>query len=504
MKKLVMIILGLLKAAVEMAERLIGKLESIKWKKSRKGGKRFWNRGIDIPVLYVFYAVAVLILVQSFLLFGDFTTFISHAIITLGIFGFYLFALYHASYEVWSDLSSTVLLMFLTLLNIYGIFICGIYGFESIFPATSTVLIAALVFSKVTTSIFAIFSILLSFVFLTTKNWHYFAIYMLSSFAAVLFSAKINSRRDVIHAGLKLSVINVIIVALARELYILEFSNVGIIIAMFSGVLVSIVNLLFLPLIESVFGRLSPISLVEISDTNRPILKKMMVEAPGTYHHSMVTAALAEAACNAIGASGRLARVGAYYHDIGKLFKPEYFIENQLFISNPHDIVEPSMSGMVLMAHVKEGVELARKNRMNRKIIEFIEEHHGTSLIIQFYQKAIKKDISIDESDFRYSGVKPRSMESAVLMLADSVEAASRSIEALKPSAISNMVRKIINNKFVDGQLNDSPLTLRDIEIISEVMTRTLSGILHVRYQRTEKPETLSETASPSGEEQKT
>lgn len=488
MKSAVAIILKALRALTEKFQRLIEMLESINWKKSRESPPKLWIKDVNIPSLYLFGGVAVFLMIQNFAVFKDWMQFLSHSIMAVGLLGFFGFTIYKTSPDVWSDCNSSLLLVFLLMVNIYGIFLGEVLGLSALFSSTAIVLLFSLVFPKSISAVFSIFSILISFVFLPLKNWHYFIIYIISAFGAILFSSAVQSRRDVIHAGFKISVINVIIVALGRELEGLEFSNVNILLALTSGIFASAVNLMFLPHIESAFSILSPISLVEMSDTNKPLLKRMMLEAPGTYHHSLITASLAEAACDAIGASGALARVGAYYHDIGKLFKPEYFIENQVFSSNPHDTVSPSMSGMVLMAHVKEGVELARKNKLNKKIIEFIDEHHGTSLIVQFFHKAVRKDISVEERDFRYSGVKPRSRETAVVMLADSVEAASRGMASLKPAAVADMVKKVINNKFVDGQLNDSPLTLRDLETIAEVMSRVLCGVLHVRYQQQGKP----------------
>jgi len=392
--------------------------------------------------------------------------------------------------DISSEPSLYILAVFLLLVNNFVFLISEVYGIQYLFLSSGIVFMAALLMPPALSVVFAVLVQIILLPFYTLVGGSiavlFPALLMSSAMAALIFvvSPPISSRVAIISYGIKISAVNTAIFAFTRELFGGNFAGVEIYYALVSGLVASAFVLIFLPIVELIFKRLSPVSLVELSDINKPLMKQMMLSAPGTYHHSLITASLAEAAADAIGASGALARVGAYYHDIGKLFKPEYFIENQIYSGNPHDEVTPTMSGMVLMAHVKEGVELARRYRLNPRIIDFIEEHHGTSLIIQFYHKAIIKDINVKEKDFRYDGLRPRTRETAVVMLADSVEAASRTLSALKPSAISDMVKKVVNNKFVDGQLNDSPLTLRDIEIITDTMIRTLCGILHVRYQK--------------------
>jgi cyclic-di-AMP phosphodiesterase PgpH len=194
---------------------------------------------------------------------------------------------------------------------------------------------------------------------------------------------------------------------------------------------------------------------------------------------------LAEAAADAIGANSLLVRVGAYYHDIGKMLKPEYFTENQIVPGNKHDQLEPSMSRLVILNHVKEGVELAQKYKLNQKIIDFIPQHHGTSLIHYFYQKAISESESenVEEENYRYPGPKPQTKETAIVLLADSVEGATRSLDEHTPQKIEDVVRKIINNKFIDGQLDECNLTLREIDTIASTFMRVLSAMYHSRIK---------------------
>jgi len=246
-----------------------------------------------------------------------------------------------------------------------------------------------------------------------------------------------------------------------------------------------------LPVFEYLFGIVTNISLLELSDFNHPIMRSMILRAPGTYHHSLVVGNLSEAAAEAIGANALLARIGAYYHDIGKIQKAEYFSENQIPLGSKHDELVPSMSKLVITSHVKDGEDLAKKYRLNHRIVDFITEHHGTSSVYYFYRRALEnaegEEPQIQEDGFRYTGPKPQSKETAIVLLADSVEAASRALREPMPTRIEELVHKIINNKFIDRQLDECDLTLRDLEKIAEVFGRILSGIYHTRITYPEK-----------------
>lgn len=245
-----------------------------------------------------------------------------------------------------------------------------------------------------------------------------------------------------------------------------------------------------LKVFEYLFGVVTNFSLLELADFNQPLLKRLILEAPGTYHHSLVVSNLSEAAADSIGAHSLLTRVGAYYHDIGKMVKPEYFTENQLGCGNKHDNIEPSMSRLVILNHVKDGMELARKYRLNKAIIDFIPQHHGTGLIYYFYQKSLEgaeKGEEISEENFRYPGPKPQTRETAITLLADSVEGATRALDDPNPRNIEETVKKIVNNKFIDGQLDECNLTLREIDKICSTFTRVLSSMYHGRVKYPEK-----------------
>jgi len=236
---------------------------------------------------------------------------------------------------------------------------------------------------------------------------------------------------------------------------------------------------------EYLFDLTTDATLLELSALNRPLLRDLALQAPGTYHHSIVVGTLSESAAEAIGANSLLARVGAYYHDIGKAEMAEYFVENQRGGKNPHEKLTPNMSLLVILNHVKRGVEIAEENNIPREVRDFIPEHHGTNVVSYFYKKALEKggDEEVHESDFRYPGPKPQSKETGIVMLADAVEAACRSLRDPSISRLRSMVNGIVEERFKKGELAECPLTLRDLNLIKESFIRTLTGIFHGRTQ---------------------
>jgi len=265
-----------------------------------------------------------------------------------------------------------------------------------------------------------------------------------------------------------------------------------------SGIISAFMVMGTLPVFEHLFNIVTGISLLEISDLNHPLLKKLLIHAPGTYHHSLLVGNLSETAGRAIGANSLLLRAGSYYHDIGKMKKSKYFSENWTDTRDKHSKLAPSMSSLIILNHIKEGVELAKQNRMNPVIIDFIREHHGTSLMYFFYQQAVnsvkKKDTTekekkVMEQSFRYPGPKPQTKETAILMLADSVEAAARALNQPTPSRIKGLVQQVIEDKFIDGQLDECDLTLMDLNKIRSSFIHVLTGIHHLRVAYPEKAE---------------
>ncbi|MFT5303541.1 MAG: putative nucleotidyltransferase with HDIG domain, partial [Mariniblastus sp.] len=254
-----------------------------------------------------------------------------------------------------------------------------------------------------------------------------------------------------------------------------------------------------LPFLERLFDVQTDLSLLELSDANHPLLKELVQRAPGTYNHSINVASMGEAAAEAIDANGLLCRVGAYFHDVGKLRKPEYFIENQAGGPNKHDDLVPTMSTLVIIAHVKDGVEIARKHRLPQRIIDLIEQHHGTTLVEYFYRRAEKQNreeqqqhgeenyVPLDESDFRYPGPRPQTPEAAVMMLADTVESACRALREPAPARIENLVREIAKKKFEDGQFEDCDITIKQLYTIQESLIKSLNAMYHARVKYPEK-----------------
>ncbi len=310
----------------------------------------------------------------------------------------------------------------------------------------------------------------------------------MSSLAGAHWVRHVTERSSLFGAGLRLGLFNfVLIFALhlmttrpfdLQLLYKLGFGFAG-------GLVAAVMVTGIVPLVESIFRYTTNIKLLELANMNNPVLRDLMIQAPGTYHHSIIVGNLAEAAAENIGVNPLMVRVAAYYHDIGKIKKPLYFIENIGGQENRHDKLAPSMSVLILMAHVKDGVEMARENRLGKALTDIIRQHHGTSMMKFFYDRAkIKADPvveQINERDYRYPGPKPQTREAALIMLADVIEAASRTLSDPTPARIQGMVQKIINNIFIDGQLDECELTLKDIHNIAKSFNLVLGGIFHYR-----------------------
>jgi len=343
--------------------------------------------------------------------------------------------------------------------------------------------------------------------FLFGNSFELFLFALLSSLAGAHWVRHLTVRTSMFRAGARLSMFNFMTIlaihlVAGQELGIgllfeLGFGLLG---GLFAAVLVSGI----IPLIESAFRYTTNLKLVELANMNNPLLRELMIQAPGTYHHSIIVGNLAEAAAETIGANPLLARVAAYYHDIGKAKKPLYFIENVSGGENKHDKLTPSMSALILMAHLKDGVEMATEQHLGGALIDIIREHHGTSLMKFFYERAKQREErEIDEYDYRYPGPKPQTREAAVIMLADAVEAASRTLTDPTPPRIQGMVQKIVNNIFIDGQLDECELTLKDLHNIAKSFNRVLGGIFHHRvdYPEPVSKERVDKGARKNGED---
>ncbi len=349
-------------------------------------------------------------------------------------------------------------------------------------PITIIPMLSVLLFNNLEIAYFLSLGTSLSLAILAPEPFKAWFIFMTSCACAILMVTGARKRTQVIQAGFIASLTQLASLILLEYFWINQTQRYLVILA--NGLLCGIITLGILPLFEYLLRTVTNISLLELADSNHPILQRMILEAPGTYHHSLIVGNLSDAACSAVGANGLLARIGAYYHDIGKLQKPEYFIENQDVRKNAHDTLSPTMSKLIIMNHIKEGLELAKKYNLSPILWDFIQQHHGNSLVYYFYRRALEgkeEDQEITEEGFRYPGPKPNTPETAIVLLADSVEAATRSLADPTPDKIAEMVHKVINNKFIDGQLDECELTLKDIEKISGIFTKILSSIYHSR-----------------------
>lgn len=354
--------------------------------------------------------------------------------------------------------------------------------------ALGTMMLALLVTQLEIIWMFSVFMAVIIGVLLNF-SFTFMLVTLIASIAAARGVHSFKKRNDIYYSGIRTGLIQMLLIGVltylagGERLWFNVFWNS---MAGFgSGVIASMACMSLIPIFESVFNFTTDVRLLELSNLNHPLLKEMIVKAPGTYHHCIVVGTMCESACEEINANALLAKVGAYYHDIGKSLHPEYFVENQKKEYNPHDHISPNMSKTILVAHVKDGVEMGERYKLGKPIIDIIQQHHGTSLIAYFYNKAKQSENEAlhcaTESEFRYPGPKPQFKEAGVVMIADSIEAAARSLDEPTPVRLQNIVKNVIHNKFMDGQLEDCALTLRDLKIIEKSFIRTLLTIYHQR-----------------------
>jgi putative nucleotidyltransferase with HDIG domain len=334
-----------------------------------------------------------------------------------------------------------------------------------------------------------------------SSSFVYLLVAAIGGIAAARGVHSCQKRNDIYIAGIRTGLVNGLVLTMVTflqppgEAGYLNHLMWNVPLGFLGGVLSSMVAMAFIPLLESIFNYTTDVKLLELSSLNHPLMKEMIVKAPGTYHHSLVVGSMCEAAAEEIGANPLLAKVMAYYHDIGKMEHAQYFIENQRPGHNAHDHISPNMSKTILIAHVKDGAEMGYRHKLGRAIIDGILQHHGTTLISYFYNRAIEEqneDIdTIREDDFRYPGPKPQFKEAALLMVADSIEAAARSLEEPTAARLTSLVKNIIQNKFLDGQLDQCDLTFRDLSMIENCYRRAILGVYH---QRVDYPQPTSRT----------
>ncbi len=363
-------------------------------------------------------------------------------------------------------------------------------------PISAGAMVAGIFFGVTLSLIFSLLLCLFAGMLLG-RDFGLFLYFLIGSFVAIHGVCPCRNRIVPIRAGLLVGCTNVALIVLGTLLQD-EWSFFRVVTNVFfgfsGGILAGIMVTGFTPLAEIVFGYTTDIKLLEWVTMDQPLLQELMVQAPGTYHHSIIVGNMVEAAAKSIGANSLLAKVAAYYHDIGKIKKPVYFIENQFDSENRHEKLAPSMSSLILISHVKEGIEVAKQYRLGKPIIDIISQHHGTSLISFFYNKAQEARQKartskgaelppIDIDDFRYPGPKPQTKEAGLVMLADIVEAACRSLNDPTPARIQGMVNRLINNVFSDGQLGQCELTLKDLHQIAKHFHQILATVHHRRIQ---------------------
>jgi len=395
--------------------------------------------------------------------------------------------------SIWSDVKQTIVLMLVLTLTLA--LCCGtiLIGTAYLAPlAMGAMLLTGLLGSRVALAGNFALAIIVSALSAGSSNTystemvHLLLTGLISGTFAVFFLKGKPQRIQVLVCGLGVSVINLLVML---AIGMMTNNDLGTVLSnsawsMGGGLAAAVISLGLQPLFETAFNLATPSKLLEWTNPNQPLSRKLLLEASGTYHHSLIVANLAEAAAEAIGANPLLVRAGAYYHDVGKLKRPMYFKENQKG-DNPHDHTDPYVSAAIVTAHTRDGLQLAKKYRLPVEIQDIIMEHHGDTPVMFFYHKALQQPDgkAVDVKDFRYDGRRPRSKESAIIMLADTVEAAVRALPDPTPKNIEAAIERLIRGKLEDGQLSESPLTLKDIDKISESFAQSLNGAFHERIE---------------------
>ena len=402
--------------------------------------------------------------------------------ICLVIMGLYLKRL---DKKLWASNSTIFLISLIAVITlVITMVVKNISSYLIILPA-GTMLISILVSTRVAILSNIMMSILAGF--LGGFDMSVVAIMLLTGILGAEMVSRTHHRSTFILAGFAVSLVSLLIIfsigILNRE-DIYRMLNNGMYGAI-GGILSAVLTIGTLPFFESTFDIITPLKLLELSNPNQPILRRLLIEAPGTYYHSILVGNLAEEAAEEIGANPLLCRVGAYYHDIGKLKRPYFFKENQITKDNPHDKITANLSTLVITSHVKDGVEIARKSKLPSAVVRIIEEHHGNTLVAYFYHKALNTEgtEAVEEGKFRYPFRKPQTQEAAIVMLADSVEAYIRSLSEPTQDQVEQGVRKIIKDKLNDAQLDGCDLTLKDLEMIGQAFMKVLAGIFHERIE---------------------
>ena len=332
-----------------------------------------------------------------------------------------------------------------------------------------------------------LFSFVLTFtnILVLSREESWLLVMIAVALVAIYKADNLTSRSDIIKISLFLGIFQAVVsvsYGLVNQLNLVLLMTI-IIFSVFGGLITGVISLGVLPYFENTFDILTNMRLLELSDFSHTLLKQLLVKAPGTFHHSIMVGALAEGAAESIGANATFARIASYYHDIGKMKRPEFFVENQRDGVNPHNKIKPSLSALILTSHTKDGYIMGKQNKLPKEILDVILEHHGTTLVQFFYYKALENGEKVVESNFRYSGPKPKTKESGIILMADTVEAAVRTLEDKSREGIENFIRYLIRTKIDDNQLSDSALTLGEIEKVIQAFVNTLQGVYHERIK---------------------
>jgi putative nucleotidyltransferase with HDIG domain len=409
------------------------------------------------------------------------------------VFVFFLYAIFLAIFNrrLMTDTRKAAILCILTVVSYVVTVIAQLININ-IDPIFLFVILGAILLSPKNAIVYGVFLSLL-LVSVTTAQQEFISreslvtllAMLCGSFFAVYMLKDMRYRSRLLAAGIVAAVPGVIftVILWLSNIYNVQQALASAAIIAASGVLCGIVSIGVLPIIENLFKLITPTKLLELSGPNHPLIKRLMLEAPGTYHHSMLVANLAEAGCDAVGGFALLARVGAYYHDVGKIENPMFFKENQMNNFNPHDNFSPRDSSAILKKHVTNGVEMLKKHNMPAEIIEIAAQHHGNSLTGYFYAKAVQGGGEVNIKDFRYGGEPPRTREGAIVMLADCVEAAVRSMDNPSKEEIEAMVQKLIKDRYDEGQLDNAPLNRRDLNQIAQAFINIFQGVYHQRIK---------------------
>lgn len=476
---------------VDSDNQLLGSIKELEPLSPEK--KRFWNSPMFINIIIFAVTWLALFIVYALIPGKSQKHFETGGLTYLGL-AIYLFSVMSLLTvffkQFWNSyLSSTRHLLLMSFLTVFTVLANDLsFSISLYFSFLPAFAMLSRIFTNFQVSLVLTITLTISTYILNTTDSVVLAVNLFAGIISIFSLTKIQQRTDLARAGVIVSIVNILLIVSVKLIMndsafesIIRDAGWG----AGSGIFCAIAAIGSLSYLETLFGLVTSFKLFELANPNQPLIKQLMIKAPGTYQHSLVVGNLAEAAAEAVNADPLLTRVGAMYHDIGKMVRPYFFIENQIGIENQHSKISPRLSALIITAHVKEGIELAKEYKIPSIIKDFIPMHHGTSLIAYFYHQAKQTENpeGVIESHFRYPGPKPRTKETAIMMLADATEAAVRAISKPTVEQIQKTITKIIKARLDDGQLSEAPLTLVDLEKISTQFLRILQSLYHARIE---------------------